>query len=58
MSSRRIRASLIVLPLVQLIALSIGARTHGGSLVAGGVIVAAGVAEIVIIWGSGRRQHR
>jgi len=58
MSSRRIRASLIVLPLIPLVALSIGARTHGLSLVAVGVIVAAGVAEIAIIWGSGRRQRK
>lgn len=58
MSSRRIRATLIVLPLVQLVALFIGARTHGGSLIAGGVIVTAGVVEIVIILGSGRRQRK
>ncbi len=58
MSSRRIRATLIVLVLVQLVAIFIGAGTHRGSSVAVGVMVAAAVVEIVIIWGSGRRPRQ
>jgi len=46
---------LLVLVLVQLAALFIGANTHRGSGVAVGILIAAGVVEIVIILGS-RRQ--
>ncbi len=58
MSSRRIRATLIVIVLIQLVALFIIGRTHGGSSVAVGVVVAAAAIEIVIIWGSGRRPRK
>lgn len=46
-----------MLLLVQLAALFIGGHTHGGSRVAGGIIIATAVVEIVIILGSGRRQR-
>ncbi len=57
MARSRIRGILLVLLLVQLVALFIGGHTHGGSRVAGGIIIATAMVEIVIIMGSGRRQR-
>jgi uncharacterized membrane protein YccC len=52
MSRSRIRGTLLALVLVQFAALLIGTHTHRGSGVAGGIIIAAGVVEIVIILGT------
>ncbi len=57
MSKSRVRRALLVLLLVQLAELFIGADTHSGSGVARGMIMAAGVVEMVIILGTKRQTN-